>query len=146
MTDNVIVVGVDGSAPSREALRWAADQARLIGATLHAVMAWEYPVHYAWGPMEPYVDWAENAGKVLAETVAHVLGGDDTITARESVLAGHPAHVLIEAARDARLLVVGSRGHGGFTGALLGSVSQYCAHHATCPVVIVPAKIEPDDD
>jgi nucleotide-binding universal stress UspA family protein len=143
---NVIVVGVDGSEPSRRALSWAAHQARLTGASLHAVIAWGYPTLYGWGPEYPYVDFAEIAGKTLEQAVADVVRPGEEIDVRQSVLVGHPAAALIDVSRDAQLLVVGSRGHGGVVGALLGSVSQYCAHHAHCPVVIVRADTEPEPD
>jgi nucleotide-binding universal stress UspA family protein len=132
--ESVIVVGVDGSPHSRAALLWAARQARLTGSALWAVMAWEYP---RLGPDIEADHYALSAGRTLAETVTHVLGQDRDIEVREIVEAGHPAQVLIDAAAGAQLLVVGSRGHGGFAGALLGSVSQHCAQHASCPVVIV---------
>jgi len=134
--DRVIVVGVDGSAPSKAALRWAASQALLTNSAIHAVIAWEYPVLYRWEPVAETGDFARVAGNVLAETVKEVLGPAPAVEVRESVEPGHAARVLVDAARHAQLLVVGSRGHGGFTGALLGSVSQHCAHHACCPVVI----------
>lgn len=133
----LIVVGVDGSASSKEALRWAAHQAELTGAAVSAVIAWEYPSLYGWGAALPGEDFAATAGAVLAEAVRETLGQTPSVEVRESVEVGHPAQVLLNASRDAQLLVVGSRGHGGVTGALLGSVSQHCANHARCPVVII---------
>ena len=136
-----IVVGVDGSPSSRAALRWAIDQARLTGARLQAVTAWEFPTVYGWGPTYPYEDFAATAGKVLAESVQEACGLDGPdVEIRESVVPGHPAQVLIDASAPAALLVVGGRGHSGFAGTLLGSVSQHCAQHARCPVVIVRGK------
>jgi nucleotide-binding universal stress UspA family protein len=131
-----IVVGVDGSEGSKDALRWAARQAKLTGALLDVVMTWEVPV-------VPYGVWAGydasgEAKETLNETVQEVLGGanpdDVVVTAPE----GRPAQTLLEEAKDADLLVVGCRGHGPFAGLLLGSVSQHCATHAPCPVVVVP--------
>jgi nucleotide-binding universal stress UspA family protein len=135
----VIVVGVDGSAPSKSALRWAADQASLTEAVLVAVTAWEYPALYGWGPTYPYQDFEATAGRVLAHAVGEVLGADPPVRLRRAVVAGRPAQALLDAGRCADLLVVGARGHGRIAGALLGSVSQYCAYHARCPVVIVHA-------
>jgi len=132
-----IVVGVDGSPSAQSALRWAAAQARLTGGRVHAMIAWEYPVLYGWGPTYPYQDFAAAAGKVLAESVVQALGPDLEVPVGESVVPGHPAQVLIDASQHAALLVVGSRGHGTFSGTLLGSVSQHCVQHARCPVVVV---------
>jgi nucleotide-binding universal stress UspA family protein len=140
-----IVAGVDGSASSRGALRWAVRQARLTGGTVDAVIAWQYPAAatgYAWVPIAAVdsvdsVDYEEIARKVAAEAISNVdtAGGDVRISTR--VQQGCAAQVLIDAAAGADLLVVGSRGHGGFSGALLGSVSMHCVHQAPCPVVVV---------
>ncbi|GAB3528570.1 universal stress protein [Phytohabitans suffuscus] len=135
--DGRVVVGVDGSVASKAALRWAADQVRLTGATLQAVTAWEYPALYGWGPTYPYEDFAGLAGKVLTKAVREALGPSSEVDVRETVSAGHPARVLIDVSERAQALVVGSHGVGGFVGAMLGSVSQYCAHHARCPLVII---------
>ncbi|HET9171261.1 MAG TPA: universal stress protein [Actinospica sp.] len=129
-----IVVGVDGSASSRDALRWAARQARLTGAELHAVCAWDFPATYGWAPDYSDVDLAAQARKDLDATIAEVLGAAPAVVRVER---GHPAAVLVDSSLGADLLVVGSRGHGAFAGMLLGSVSQHCAQHALCPVLIV---------
>lgn len=134
-----IVVGIDGSAPSRRALGWAASEARLRGAVLHVLHFATYPVGF--GPViYPAVqlqtisaaarDWAD------AE-VTEVLGSDPGVEVRLEGAVGLPARGLLEAARGAQLLVVGHRGGGGFAGLSLGSVSQQCAHHAPCPVAVV---------
>jgi len=134
----MIVVGVDGSESSKRALRWAADQAKLVGAELVVVTTWEYPPTLGWAPPYPSdFDPNEDARKALTETVKGVLGPDPGVVVRLTVTEGHPAFVLTEAAQGADLLVVGSRGHGAFAGMLLGSVSEYCAAHASCPVVVV---------
>jgi len=138
-------VGIDGSEPSRQALRWATEQAGLTGATVEAVGVWEYPATYAWGTVA-VVDSAELADaceRNLVDTVAEVCGDQPSVTVDSEVVMGHPAYELVQHAKGADLLVVGSRGHGGFVGALLGSVGQYCVHHATCPVVVV--RGEPTD-
>lgn len=132
-----IVVGVDGSDPSKAAVRWAARQAALTGGVVDAVTAWEYPVWYGAGFALSGVDFAGQAADVLARTVADALGADRTDGIRARVVQGHPARVLLDAADGAQLLVVGNRGHGGFTEALLGSVSQHLVQHATCPVVVI---------
>lgn len=136
-----IVVGVDGSPSSTAALRWAVGQAKLTGARVQAVAAWEYPTYYAMAGAFPYEDLAVSAGKVLDEAVHGVLGAArPDVEVLQSVVPGNPAQVLIDASAHAGLLVVGSRGHGAFAGTLLGSVSQHCVHHAHCPVVVVRGK------
>ncbi len=137
-----IVVGVDGSAASRAAFRWAVRQAELTGATVQAITAWQYPVAtggYAWAPVAVLdsTDLQEAAEKTLADEVSEVIGARTDIKVQSQAIEGNPAQVLLEAAADADLLVVGSRGHGGFAGALLGSVSQHCVHHANCPVLVI---------
>ena len=134
----VIVVGVDGSESSIEALRWAYGQAELTGAELHAVMAWQLPEVYAYGP----ADYEEKARKALDSAVEQTLGPTPPIPVVKIVEPGRPASVLIEASRRAQLLVVGSHGHGGFTGMLLGSVGQHCVSHADCPVVVVRRRTQ----
>lgn len=133
---NKIVVGVDGSSESGEALRWAERQARLTGAELHAVVAWRLPTTYGYAAVYADVDWAAEARDTLDRTIAETLG-DDGPHVHRHVVEGHPAPALVDAAADADLLVVGSRGHGGFTGLVLGSVSQHAVSHARCPVVVV---------
>ncbi|MFF4925367.1 universal stress protein [Kitasatospora sp. NPDC001261] len=136
-----IVVGVDGSPASEQALRWAIDYARAVGGTVHAIAAWEYPAFYGWaGAGVPTVEAfnpEELAGKTLSETVAKVAGDDAGVRITESVMPGNAAQALLEAAKGAALLVVGSRGLGGFSGVLLGSVSRHLTEHAPCPVVVV---------
>ncbi len=138
MRPGVIVVGVDGSKSSIDALKWAAHQARLTGASLEVITTWEYPTSLGWAPAWP-PDWdpGGEAATALAEVVQNVLGTDPGIEVRQQVLEGHPAVALLSAAEHADLLVVGSRGHGAFSGMLLGSVSEHCSTHSPCPVVII---------
>lgn len=131
-----IVVGVDGSAPSRAALRWAARQAELTGAMVVAVTAWEYPVFSVGQVLLPPEDPESIATRMLAETVNATLP-DASVEIRQQTVGNHPAQALVDAAQGAQLLVVGSRGHGTFTAALLGSVAMSCIQHAPCPVVVV---------
>ena len=133
----MIVVGVDGSGPSEDALRWAAGQARLTGARLRAVLSWEVPTAAYLAPLPPGLDLEKDARKVLEDEVADVLGDDPGIEIEKIVAEGHPAPVLLDFAETADLLVVGSRGHGQFTGMLIGSVSEHVVSHAACPVVVV---------
>ncbi|MGW2209669.1 universal stress protein [Streptomyces sp. NPDC001781] len=137
-----IVVGVDGSDSSKQALRWALRQAEMTGSVLEAVTAWEYPKLYGslgWMPpmSEEEVDFERIARQVLLDAVKEVAGPEPSVEMRTTVAFGPPTSVLLEASKEAVLLVLGSRGHGGFTEALLGSVGQHCTHHAVCPVVII---------
>ncbi|MFD5461637.1 universal stress protein [Kitasatospora sp. NPDC127059] len=134
-----IVVGIDGSEPSKAALRWAVGQAVLTGAAVHAVAAWEYPSLYGW--FAPMVDegFERAAQRTLTAEVNEIVGPECPAEVRKSLLLGHAAEVLLEAAEGADLLVLGSRGRGTFTRTLLGSVSTRCAVHGVCPVVIVRA-------
>jgi len=138
-----IVVGVDGSPSSKAALAWAVRQAERTGGTVEAVIAWHYPVVLGtpFGPASvlPETDFAEVAARVLSQVVSETADPAGPVKVSSMVREGNPAQVLLDAAQGADLLVVGSRGHGGFTEALLGSVSQHCVHHAQCPIVIVRA-------
>ncbi len=130
-----IVVGVDGSEPSKAALRWAARISAVIGAPIDAVLAWQLPSSLGWA--YPRGDWSPlaDAENTLGVTVDAVLATRPD-GMRLFVEEGNPAKVLLEHSKGAELLVVGSRGHGGFVGLLLGSVSANCAEHATCPVLV----------
>jgi nucleotide-binding universal stress UspA family protein len=136
-----IVVGVDGSTSSKEALRWALDEARLRGATLRVVYAWKMPLYVGNGfaPVAIPGRKALRAAAVarLDEAVATALRDVHDVRIERKAVEGSAASVLLEEADGANLLVIGSRGHGGFAGLLLGSVGQQCASHAQCPVVIV---------
>lgn len=140
-----VVVGVDGSPSSHEALRWAVRHAALIGGVVDAVGAWEPPSHVGWSA--PVVDPAfdrELAERRFADELDAVLGATPPtgVPIRRAMVEGDPSDVLLDAARGAELLVVGSHGHSGFTRFLVGSVSTRCAQHAPCPVVIVRAPQE----
>ena len=140
-----IVVGVDGSPSSRAALRWAVRQATFTGGTIDAVIAWQIPVmleSYGWAPIgaEETLDFAADAKKIIEAVISEEVEPADQHLVTSHVVNGHPAQVLLDAASGADLLIVGSRGHGAFAEALLGSVGQYCVHHAHCPVLIVRAE------
>jgi nucleotide-binding universal stress UspA family protein len=139
-----IVVGVDGSPSSKSALAWAVEQAGRTGATVEAVIAWHYPVMVGGMPFAPIgviegEGFGDSAAQVLSETIAATVDPDGPVKVSSVVREGNAAQVLLDETKGAALLVVGSRGHGGFTEAMLGSVSQACVHHAQCPVVIVRA-------
>ena len=137
-----IVVGVDGSENAKLATRWAAREARMRGATLELVTTWEVaPVAYAYGyvaiPEAFLKDLAKGAEDTMAAAVEVVRAEAPDAEVQTKVVEGQAARVLLDEAEAADLLVVGCRGLGGFRELLLGSVSQQCAHHARCPVVIV---------
>ena len=138
-----IVVGVDGSPASEEALRWALGQARLTGQPVDAVTSWSMPVTFgeAAGALMS-IDWQGEATRTLESTVAKAVEPPDADRVSQRAVQGHPAQVLLDAAADAALLVVGSRGLGGVRGMLLGSVSQHVVARAACPVVVVRAPAD----
>lgn len=142
-----IVVGVDGSQNSLAALRFAIEEGALRGAVVEAVLAWHRPyTGDAWTMAIP-IDIAGMEASYGAELDAIVDGVDgvDASALGEPVakvlIEGSPAQALLDRSADADLLVVGSRGHGGFVGLLLGSVGNQVAAHAICPVVIVPGEV-----
>jgi nucleotide-binding universal stress UspA family protein len=130
-----IVVGVDGSDASRDAIRWAYRQSQLTGCALEVIACWYVPDQYAELVVDEN-DWNARAESRLDDALAALEDRDDVQITR-TVTRGHPAKVLTDASKDAELLVVGSRGHGGFVGMLLGSVSTHVSAHAHCPVVVV---------
>ena len=140
MSAGRIVVGGDGSDSSCDALRWAKSQADATGAELVAVTVWSYPTA-SYPTMAGYVPLGdvpldlEADSRSMLETVVKETLGEAPVTLL--VLEGHPAKALLDAARGSSLLVVGCRGHGGFVGSLLGSVSQSVVAHAPCPVVVI---------
>jgi nucleotide-binding universal stress UspA family protein len=143
MTKETIVVGVDGSPSSQLALEWAVQEALLRKAQILAVHAWQFPAvgMTAYGgaalPVLSMND-LEKAEEALARrAIEEVMGDRIEPPAALVVRVGNPAAILLDVAKDADLLVVGSRGHGGFSGMLLGSVSNHVVHHASCPVVVI---------
>ena len=139
-TPRRIVVGVDGSAGSLLALRWALDEAVRRRIDLRPVLAWEFPGYpYYWDDTPGPAELARQGRDLLDRTVTEALAGSQPpVPVVPEVLQGIPAEALAKSAVGAELLVVGSRGRGGFAGLLMGSVSQACAHRTPCPLVIVP--------
>lgn len=135
-----VIVGVDGSEPAKAALRWAVSHAQLIDGVIEAVITWNFPVSYGMTPAVLDEDFEARAAKALDQTISEVLGDDRPVPVTTAVVRGNPVHELLAAAEGAEILVVGSRGHGGFAGALLGSVSQHVVQHAPCPVVVIRGK------
>lgn len=132
-----VVVGVDGSPQSLDALRMAARVAPVFAAELDAVIAWHHPVSNAMAPLIAEFDPAADAATIVRAAVDEAFGDRVPAGLRVQRQEGHPARVLLDASVGAELLVVGSRGHGGFVGLLLGSVSAHCVEHAVCPVLVV---------
>ncbi len=135
-----IVVGVDGSEESEGALRWAAKEAQRRGVGLQVVTCWSYPPmpFGVYVPPIPSESWEAEARKAADGEIDRVLGPDRaSLDIEVAVLEGAPSLRLLDYDQAADLIVVGSRGRGGFTGLLLGSVSQHLAEHARCPVVII---------
>jgi nucleotide-binding universal stress UspA family protein len=148
-----IVVGVDGSQGGLKALDWALAEAHVRQASLHLVHAWMLPLIDAlpepWAvgspPFSPsdeevHDNLEKAARSVLDASLDRARSAQSGLEVRGELVESRPAAALLEAARDADLLVVGSRGRDGFAGLLLGSASAQCVHHAPCPVVVVPEK------
>lgn len=134
---DTVVVGVDGSEASTSAVDWAAGQAERTGCRLELVSAWEYPT--SWGNVIPLMsdfDPAADTQAMLDSVVERLAAEHPGLHVHAHVVEGRAAEVLIEASRHASLLVVASRGHGSFSGLVLGSVSQRCVIHAACTVVV----------
>jgi nucleotide-binding universal stress UspA family protein len=141
----VVVVGVDGSDGSRDAVRWAAEQARLTGAELRAVASWRWPNYITRIP--PGVDLRADTERTLQEVVAEIRRDFPDLPVSERVVEGPGGPALLSQADGATLLVVGARGRAAFPGMLLGSVAEYCVRNGSCPVVVVraPATQDPGD-
>jgi nucleotide-binding universal stress UspA family protein len=155
-----IVVGVDGSQGSLNALLWALGEARARKIPVHAVFAWNY--HPPWVdpglgsmfplgyqpegsvPADDFVKTTASVEKLLDAAISKVTESDPDrasgpVPLTREMVQGHPAHALLESVSERDIMVVGSHGHGGFVGAVLGSVSQHVVSHSRCPVVVVPA-------
>jgi nucleotide-binding universal stress UspA family protein len=140
-TWKTVLVGVDGSRGSRKALTWAAAEAAEHGADLVVLRVWEHRLPPPAGnpavPTEGVSDDGTEASEELVQIIKEELGDDPPVVAQPVVKQGRAAEVLIEQSAGADLLVVGTRGHGGFAGLVLGSVSQHVAAYAQCPVTVV---------
>lgn len=139
-----ILVGVDGSENAAKALEFAADEAALRGARLQVVCAWEdYPA-YAEAEPDTLDALRSSAEAIAAEAVASARHLHPELDCAGEAREGQPAHVLLQAAENADMIVVGNRGRGGFASLLLGSVSQQVVHHARRPVLVVPHPSAPE--
>ena len=143
---STIVVGVDGSADGKRALNWALDEAEHHGMKLLLVNG----VDLGMSAADPYgggyvLEQLQEAGRAALDEAEAIATARGVEVARQ-LETGSPAYALVDASKGAALLVVGSRGHGGFAGLLLGSVSAACVHHAHCPVVVVRPPDKPAED
>jgi nucleotide-binding universal stress UspA family protein len=135
-----IVVGVDGWDESTLALRWACALAEFADATIDIVHGWEYPYHAKDVLGSPRAAMQQDAIDLIDGVVKELDEHERRLIAGTHIVEGAPAEVLIDASKDADLLVVGSRGRGGLRSLLLGSVSRKAAHHAACAVAVVPSS------
>jgi len=137
-----ILVGVDGSEQSKAAMDWAIEEAKLRRGEIVALTAWNFPyISDGLGQAWDYDIFRKDAQTILQAELERVKDPDVEVSGR--VVEGNPAVALVEASRDADLVAVGSRGHGGFTGMMLGSVSHQTIHRAHCPVLVIR---EPRDE
>jgi len=138
-TELRIVVGIDGSRESRQALRWGGWLAATADAWLEVVGVWQYPAASNWSTSGVPTNWSpeQDMLKVLTDAVNAVFGDQRPTRLRLLPVEGHPVPALLERSQGALAVVVGSRGHGGFGGMLIGAVSAKLAEHASCPVLVV---------
>ena len=139
-----VVVGVDGSPSSVEALRYGARIADALGAPLEAVITWERP-RYVYLERDREQNTGHAAAERLRTAVSGAFGEETPAGFQDTALEGDAARTLIELSASSGMLVLGSRGLGGFRGLLLGSVSRVCAEHAHCPVLIVHGGASPSE-
>lgn len=137
---NRLLVGVDGSDESVVALRRAAEMAAATGGSVRAVTCWSYPVLVAAEDAIPFDLLEQGAAEAQGEALTAAFGANRPERLETAIIQGGASRVLVEESRNADLLVVGSRGHGGFAGLLLGSVSMACAEHAHCDVLVVRGR------
>ncbi|KAA5831291.1 universal stress protein [Saccharopolyspora hirsuta] len=132
-----VVVGLDGSDESVRALRWAANQVKEVGGIVHAVMVWHQPVQFGYRLPTPDTELEQRARKSLDAAVDRIKGEFPSVDLRSRLIRGHVVDEMVGLSKQADLLVVGNKGHGAFTGMMVGSVALKLVHHAACPVVVV---------
>lgn len=133
-----IVAGLDGSEQSIHACRWAVEHARLLGADVHIVGAWQVPATIFLTPTWQEEDYGNEARRAFEESLAEVLAGEQAAHVRPYLIRGRSRAVLLEAAEGATSLVIGSHGRGNsYPGMHIGSTANFLVHHAPCPVVVV---------
>jgi nucleotide-binding universal stress UspA family protein len=132
-----VVVGADGSLASIQALRWALKYAALIGAEVHVATGYTFPFTIFIGPTYTEADYERDAAEALLVTVEPAALDAPEVPMTTTVIETRPGRLLTEMSRGAEALVVGAHGHGEFPGMHLGSVANFCVHHAECPVVVI---------
>lgn len=132
-----VVVGIDGSQQSKLALQWAENIARSVGGSVDVVAAWEHPTNFDGSFVPSDGSPRDHVETIVTETLHEVFGAHPPPDSNMIICEGHPVTVLLEKSDSALMLIVGSRGRGGFAGLLLGSVAATVAEHATCPVLVV---------
>lgn len=132
-----IVVGLDGSQQSKDALHWAVRQAKKQGSAVQAIAAWHHPVQFGYPRVFPDRELEEQAQKWVDDAVAEVSKDEPDCEVQTKIQRGHPPRVLLDASETAEMLVLGHKGRGGVAGMLLGSVVLQCVQHASCPVVVI---------
>ena len=137
MTERAVVVGIDGSAESRAALRWAGQYAARMGRPLCAVAVWQDQLQFGPAAVFPEPEFEAEARDWLEKALAELPGDLAPVEVTTRIARGDPVRVLVDLSQDADVLVLGNRGRGALLGALVGSVALRCAHHARCPVVLV---------
>ncbi|MEV4733076.1 universal stress protein [Saccharopolyspora sp. NPDC049426] len=132
-----VVVGVDGSEESVHALRWAADHVRQVGGILHAVTIWHQPVQFGYHLTSTDAELQKQGQEALDSALASVKPDFQSVDIRPKLIRGQVIDEFVKLSKQADLLVVGDKGHGAFTGMLVGSVAVKIVHHAACPVTVV---------
>jgi nucleotide-binding universal stress UspA family protein len=137
VNERTVLVGIDGSAESHAALRWACRYAAQLGKPLCAVAVWQDQLQFGPAAVFPEPEFEAEARSWLDTALSDVPAELTPVEVSTRIGRGDPARVLTDLAEDADVLVLGNRGRGPLRGALLGSVALRCAHHARCPVVLV---------
>jgi nucleotide-binding universal stress UspA family protein len=137
MSQARVVVGIDGSVASTEALEWTAKYGALTDSAIEILITWDWPTTYGLAaPLPDDYDPSEGMAEILSKATSDLRSRYSELEITSRVVQGHPARILVGASEEADLLVVGSRGHGEFVGMLIGSVSEYCVAHAHCSVLV----------
>lgn len=132
-----VVVGVDGSDESRNAVRWAAEYVERVGGLVHAVTVWHQPVQFGYRLPTSDTELEGSASKLLEDIVSAVKENHPKADLRSRLIRGHVVDELVGLSHQADLMVLGNKGHGAFTGMMVGSVALKLVHHARCPVLVV---------
>ncbi len=133
----VVVVGIDGSEESGRALRWGAEYVHHRGGIVHAICVWAQPVQLGYRLPTSDRELEEHGQAMLDSAVTTARQEFPDVQLKQRLIRGHVVDELIEFSKQADLMVLGNKGHGAFTGMLVGSVAMKVVHHATCPVLVV---------